>query len=108
MVYIKTYIFNHFYEQYLVLFTMVPRNSLDRLSCFVLFLVSTRCPSNYGPVVPFNIRGPYGSRPGQIRSRTVVAHMTPVTPIVHRGVQKPELLRELQVLSSHNGSDAGP
>ena len=27
MVYIKTYIFNHFYEQYLVLLTMVPRNS---------------------------------------------------------------------------------
>ena len=27
MVYMKTYIFNHFYEQYLVLLTMVPRNS---------------------------------------------------------------------------------
>ena len=27
MVYIKTYIFNHFYEQHLVLLTMVPRNS---------------------------------------------------------------------------------
>ena len=27
MVYIKTYIFNHFYYQYLVLLTMVPRNS---------------------------------------------------------------------------------
>ena len=27
MVYIKTYIFNHFYKQYLVLLTMVPRNS---------------------------------------------------------------------------------
>ena len=27
MVYIKTYIFNHVYRQYLVLLTMVPRNS---------------------------------------------------------------------------------
>ena len=27
MVYIKNYIFNHFYQQYLVLLTMVPRNS---------------------------------------------------------------------------------
>ena len=27
MVYINTYIFNHFYLQYLVLLTMVPRNS---------------------------------------------------------------------------------
>ena len=26
MVYTKTYIFNHFYYQYLVLLTMVPRN----------------------------------------------------------------------------------
>ena len=30
MVYIKTYIFNHFYEQYLVLFNMVPRNNTTR------------------------------------------------------------------------------
>ena len=29
MVYIKTYIFNHFYEQNLVLLTIVPRNSAD-------------------------------------------------------------------------------
>ena len=27
MVYIKTYMFNHFYQQYLVLLTMAPRNS---------------------------------------------------------------------------------
>ena len=27
MVYTKTYIFTHFYQQYLVLFTMAPRNS---------------------------------------------------------------------------------
>ena len=27
MVYIKTYIFNHFYQQYLVLLTIVPRNT---------------------------------------------------------------------------------
>ena len=29
MVNIKTYIFNHFYQQYLVLLTMVPRNRRD-------------------------------------------------------------------------------
>ena len=28
MVYMKTYIFNHFYQRYLVLLTMVPRNSV--------------------------------------------------------------------------------
>ena len=28
MVYIKTYLFNHFYQQHLVLSTMVPRNSV--------------------------------------------------------------------------------
>ena len=34
MVYIKPtwYIFNHFYEQYLVLLTMVPRNSISGIS----------------------------------------------------------------------------
>ena len=29
MVYIKTYLFNHFYQQYLVLLTTVPRNSTN-------------------------------------------------------------------------------
>ena len=31
MIYIRTYTFNHFYKQYLVLLTMVPRNSCNYL-----------------------------------------------------------------------------
>ena len=33
MVYIKTYIFNFFYEQYLDLLTMDPRNGTAKCSC---------------------------------------------------------------------------
>ena len=32
MIYIKNYILNHFYQQYLVLLTMVPRNSIPVIS----------------------------------------------------------------------------
>ena len=34
MVHIKTYMFNPFHEQYLVLLTMAPRNTYIRYICF--------------------------------------------------------------------------
>ena len=42
MVYITTYMFNDFYEQYLVLLTMAPRNSRLALSSRALRILSCR------------------------------------------------------------------
>ena len=50
MVHTKTYILQYFYHQYLVLFTIVPRNSkMGSIMTAIIFIVCYACrkPSNY-------------------------------------------------------------
>ena len=41
MLHIKTYIFDHFYKQYLILLTMVPRNTINNTSATTTTTITT-------------------------------------------------------------------
>ena len=98
MLHIKTYIFNHFYLQYLVLLTMVPRNNIKRKRHVFLK------PSNTGFLVEMNVF----AVANQVSSRPINAEGSSKPSIVGRDVGGGKRRRQCLPAPLNNQNQNGP